>query len=205
MKIFSSMAKAGARNLQEHQILLQMSIRLKELANKYNVFLTTSTQLNNNIKEEGNMDDSSLSGAKSIAQKVDIGAIMIPINKQDEAIIETIMSNNKANKDTFGLMPTHSINFYKNRGNPWKNVRIFIHFNMDNLQVTDLFVTDYKGNLIPNIKPLDVKFDDIGEDEAEHGSIIEEQEEYDELPDSFTEEVEEELPNAFTSQSGYNF
>ncbi|WP_144509869.1 hypothetical protein [Bacillus sp. FJAT-22090] len=201
------MAKAGARNLQEHQILLQMSIRLKELANKYNVFLTTSTQLNNNIKEEGNMDDSSLSGAKSIAQKVDIGAIMIPINKQDEAIIETIMSNNSGSKESFGLMPTHSINFYKNRGNPWKNVRIFIHFNMDNLQVTDLFVTDYKGNLIPNIKPLDVKFDDIEKDEIEELAKVEESvEEYDELPESFDEETKEELPNAFKSQSsGYSF
>lgn len=158
MKIFSSMAKAGAKNLQEHQILLQMSIRLKELANKYNIFLATSTQLNNNHRENEALDDSALSGAKSIAQKVDVGAIMLPITKKDEAIIQNIMTTQPAKKDSFGLEPTHSISFYKNRGNPWKNTRLFIHFNMDTLEITDLFVTDYNGVLIPNIKPLKVTF-----------------------------------------------
>src|SRR5690606_7804898 len=102
MKLFSSMAKAGAKNLQEHQILLQMSIKLKELANKHNIWLTTSTQLNNSYRETGRLDDSALSGAKAIAQKVDFGALMLPMNPKDEEIVDTIMTSNTLPNVKFG-------------------------------------------------------------------------------------------------------
>jgi replicative DNA helicase len=159
MKMFSSMAKAGARNLQEHQILLQMSIKLKEIANKHNIWLTTSTQLNNSYKdEENNMDDSALSGAKAIAQKVDFGALMLPVSTKDEDVIEAVMSGT-GGSGQFGMYPTHSINVYKSRGGRWKRIRIWINFNLSNLRCTDLFVTDYKGVLIPNIKPLHIVYE----------------------------------------------
>lgn len=204
MKMFSSMAKAGARNLQEHQILLQMSIKLKEIANKHNIWLTTSTQLNNSYKEQENLDDSALSGAKAIAQKVDFGALMLPISKKDQEIVESIMSNGAFPSGKFGMQPTHSISVYKSRGSRWKRIRIWINFNLSNLRCTDLFVTDYDGVLIPHIKPLIIEHEEPI-DTSHKSTII--QEEYEELPESFNEEVEEERPNAFAtpSQSGYNF
>lgn len=204
MKMFSSMAKAGARNLQEHQILLQMSIKLKEIANKHNIWLTTSTQLNNSYKdkEQDNLDDSALSGAKAIAQKVDFGALMLPISAKDEEIVNAVMSNGAFPSGKFGMQPTHSISVYKSRGSRWKRIRIWINFNLSNLRCTDLFVTDYSGVLIPSIKPLIIQYDEPEETQHESTIIInetEQEDEYDELPESFNEESPEELPNAFPS------
>lgn len=167
MKIFSSMAKAGAKNLQEHQILLQMSIKLKELANKYGIWLTTATQLNNKHREDGNLDDSTLAGAKAIAQKVDFGAIMIPVSKKDEEIIDTIMGGKDGSAGRFGKRPTHSISVYKLRGGRWKDIRIWIFFGLQNLRCEDLFVTDYDGNLITEIEPLTIKTDSEEVDEKD--------------------------------------
>lgn len=157
MKLLSSLGR-----LQEHQILLQMSIKLKEIANRLNVFLMTSTQLNGDYKE-GDMDDNSLSGAKAIAQKVDIGSIMLLVGKKDEDIIDDIMIGQGDNKGRFGIRPNMSINIYKNRGNKWKLVRLWIYFNLSTLRITDCFATSYNGILIPHLKPLSVIFDEIEE------------------------------------------
>lgn len=173
------MAKAGAKNLQEHQILLQMSIKLKEIANKHNIWLTTSTQLNNSYKDQdNNMDDSALSGAKAIAQKVDFGALMLPVTTKDEDVINAVMSGANGNQGQFGMYPTHSINVYKSRGGRWKRIRIWINFNLSNLKCTDLFVTDYAGTLIPNLKPLNIVYET-----PEESTIIKEMS--DPLPTSF--------------------
>lgn len=193
MKILSSMGK-----LQEHQILLQMSIKLKELANRLSVFLMTSTQLNGDYKE-GDMDDNSLSGAKSIAQKVDIGSIMLNVNVKDEDIITSIMGGQGENDGVFGERPNMSINLYKNRGNKWKLVRLWIYFNLSTLRIHDCFATDYRGNLIPHLKPLSVVFNDIEEISLSELPIhpydevyqtteeTEQQTEVDSLPDAFNQ------------------
>lgn len=153
LKMFDSLAKHGARNLQEHQVLRIMSIKLKNICNRHNVWIGTSTQLNEAWKQ-GALDQSALEGSKSIVNKLDLGAIQIPLTLEDEALYNQIkMSSNLG----FHLEPTHTINIYKNRGNKWKMVRIWVHFNLGTLRMTDLFVTDYKGNVITDITPIMVE------------------------------------------------
>lgn len=170
--------------LQEHQVLLQMSIRIKEIANKLNVFLLTATQLNGNYKE-GDMDDNSLSGAKAIAQKVDIGSIMLLPDEKDEAIIDAVMRG----MGVFGTRPNMSINVYKNRGNKWKLVRLWIYFNLSTLRIEDCFATDYKGSPLSDLKPLHVVFEESEDAEME------------DLPNSFQNHVKgEEDPKDIVPQ-----
>lgn len=147
LKMFDSLAKQGARNLQEHQVLRIMSIRLKNICNRYNVWIGTSTQLNDTWKQ-GALDQSALEGSKSIVNKLDLGAIQIPLTTQDEALFDEIK---KTANLGFHLQPTHTINIYKNRGNKWKLIRIWVHFNLGTLRMTDLFVTNYKGEVISDI------------------------------------------------------
>lgn len=159
LKMFDSMAKRGAKNLQEHQLLRILSVHLKNMCNRFNIWIGTATQLNSKWKDEGNvnLDESAIEGSKSISNKLDLGAIQIQLTAKDEDLWEKI-------KDTvttpFGLKPTHTVNIYKNRGNRWKFIRIWVHFDMGTLRITDLFVTDYKGNLIEKIKPKQIKFED---------------------------------------------
>lgn len=145
LKMFDSMAKRGAKNLQEHQILRILSTQLKNMCNKYNIWLGTATQLNTKWKEEGNMDETAIEGSKSVANKFDLGAIQVGTTVKDDALWEEIKGSINV---PFGLEPTHTINVYKNRGVKWKFIRIWIHFNMGTLRVTDLFVTNYKGKVV---------------------------------------------------------
>lgn len=163
MKIYTSMAKAGAKNMQEHQVLYQISVKLKEIANKHNIFLLTSTQLNANYKDQENMDDSALSGSKAIAQKVDIGGLLLNITAKDEEIIDAVMGGQNGGQGMFGKRPNLSLNIYKNRGNKWKLIRIWMYFNHGTLHCEDLFVTNYKGELIPDIEPLHIVFEQMEE------------------------------------------
>lgn len=153
-KLMASFNKIN-KNLQEHQLLLQVMTRLKELAQKFDVFILTSTQLNSNYKEEGGLDETSIAGAKSMVNKVDIGAIMIEFSPTDEKILENI-------KQTHNLPhePNVTINIYKSRGTKWKLIRIWTHFERGLLHMHDAFVTDYKGRLIDELKPVDILFEE---------------------------------------------
>lgn len=201
MKMLSSMSKAGVKNLQEHQILLQMSVKLKEIANRYGIFLMTSTQLNDNYKDQdNNMDASALSGSKAIATKVDIGGLLLNITAKDEELIDTIMSGQADGQGRFSSRPNLTINLYKNRGNKWKMVRFWVLFNHGTLHCDDLWVTNYRGDIISEIQPLDVVFDEMDEvDESEIPDYIKNEiinidpHNEDPLPDIFYEPSPEEF------------
>lgn len=222
LKMFDSMGKRGAKNLQEHQLLRIMTIHLKNMCNKYDIWIGTSTQLNENWKTEGNLDQSALEGSKSIVNKLDIGAIQLPLTLKDEQLYEEIKAEANFN---FGEAPTHTINIYKNRGNRWKMIRIWVYFNLGNLRVKDLFVTNYKGQVVKmtpkKIKyltaDLDVDLDDLEVIEAINKlsfdeSIIESTEEAtrtvsepdvdlkEELESTYREIFEDELPESITEK-----
>ena len=59
--------RAGGIKLREDNILFMLSIRLKDLANKYSVFIMSATQLNSDYQESETPDQNLLRGAKSIA------------------------------------------------------------------------------------------------------------------------------------------
>jgi replicative DNA helicase len=153
MRILSEIGKSTGVKLREDQILLLLSDKIKQMCNKYNVWILSGTQLNNEYKTEGNLDSSSLAGAKAISNKVDVGMIMLPISAKDEKVFDEIK---KASFSVpFGLEPTHTITVYKNRRGEHNFVRIWLNIDLGNLRTKDLFVTDMEGRLI-NIQPKNV-------------------------------------------------
>lgn len=185
LKLFEYMAQRGAKNLREDQVLRLMSIRLKMMCNKYNVWIGTATQLNENYKDEGNknLDQSAIQGSKSVADKFDFGVIQIPLRKRDEEVVREVSSIASENGiKTFGITPTHTMNVYKNRGNRFKMIRIFIDFNMGTLRMKDIFVTDYNDELFTKVKPITIE-------------NVTEEVEQDALPDSFYEDDQNTVGN----------
>jgi len=158
IKMFESMSKRGAKGLQEHQLLRILSVHLKNMCNKYNIWIGTATQLNDKWKDDGNinLDQSAVAGSKAIADKLDVGAIQIKLTAKDEKLWDSIKNDVKL---PMGIEPTHTKNIYKNRGNRWLLIRIWVHFDMGTLRMTDCFVTDYKGKLI-KMKGKQFLFDD---------------------------------------------
>lgn len=55
--------------LRTDQILFMFSNSLKVLCNKYNIYMASSTQLNNAYKEDSNKDADALKGSRAIAEK----------------------------------------------------------------------------------------------------------------------------------------
>lgn len=149
LKLLTSLADKGVKNLREDQVLLIMGIMLKNLCNRLNIHTESSTQLNDNQNLNDNMDQSWIRGSKALADKVDGGYIILPIREKDQKVLDAIRSSGAING--FGLEPNISLNVYKSRGSKWKMIRIWGHFNMGTLRFTDLFCTNYKGELISHI------------------------------------------------------
>lgn len=200
LKLLTALSEKGVKNLREDQVLLIIGITLKNMCNKYNIHVESATQLNDNQNKDDNMDQSWIRGSKALADKIDGGYIILEIREKDRKILDAIYASGSVN--TFGIEPNVSLNVYKSRGNRWKRIRIFGYFDMGTLRFTDLFCLNYKNELVTEIQTKRL----IMSNPTKHESTII-QGEYDELPESFNEEVEEERPNAFatTSQSGYNF
>ena len=71
MKILEEITKrSGGVRLREDNILFLLSVKLKEIATEYNVFILSSTQLNGDYRTSDTPDQNLLRGAKSIADWV---------------------------------------------------------------------------------------------------------------------------------------
>lgn len=143
--IFFEASGSGVR-LREDQILLLMSNSLKAIANKFDVYLMSATQLNGDWKEawqKGDVIDTNyLQGSKAISQKTDGAMIVLPISKKERKDIQPIMEHG------FRKKPTHVTHIFKNRGNPYDSVKVFSHINMGTMRIYDLFATNLENELI---------------------------------------------------------
>jgi hypothetical protein len=95
-----------------------LSVALKDLCNKYQVFILTSTQLNGSWIEAKEVNQNLLRGAKSIADKVDLGCIIMPLRDFELEKIQYIIKQLQCD------VPTIGIHFYKNRRSKYKDIII---------------------------------------------------------------------------------
>ena len=117
MKILSEVtSKTGIKGLREDNVLFMISIRLKDLCQEYGVFIMSATQLNADYITAQQYDQNLLRGAKSIADKIDLGAIMLQTSQEDkEALREIIMKSGYEE-------PNIKMSIYKNRRGKYKDI-----------------------------------------------------------------------------------
>ena len=145
MKILSEVAnRTRGVKLREDNVLLMFADRMKTLANTLNVHIDTSTQVNGEWRNAKDGDMNLIRGAKSVADKVDLGMVMLPISEADKLGIEQIIAKNQ------GFLPEPNLVYhvYKNRRGKLNHIRVFVYFDYSTCRTTDLFVTDNKYNLI---------------------------------------------------------
>ena len=135
-------SKTRISGLREDQILLMFITRLKELCIRLNIFIWTATQLSGEWKSAKEADQQLLRGAKSISDKVDNGAILLPVREADKQIIAAHIAKG------FELEPTHVLHIYKVRRGRFNNIRLYIHFDRATCRSTDCFVTNNDGEMI---------------------------------------------------------
>ena len=141
-------SKTGIKGLREDNVLFMISIRLKDLCNEYGIFIMSSTQLNADYKTAQEYDQNLLRGAKAIADKIDLGMIMLETSQQDKEALKEIV-----NKNGFE-MPGIKISIYKNRRGRYKDVLLWCRERRGVCKIEPMFATDYQYKLIdmPDLK-----------------------------------------------------
>lgn len=129
--------------LREDQILFLISLRMKDLANQHGVFIMSGTQLVSNWGDSETPDQNLLRGARAIADKIDLGALIMPATPDDVKELQPILNK-------LGITPpTHYYSFYKNRRGKFKSVRLWCHGNLGICRLDPVFLTDHQYNFIP--------------------------------------------------------
>lgn len=144
--------KAGGVKLREDNVLFMLSIRLKDLCNKYGIFIMTATQLNGTYVDSDTPDQNLLRGAKAIADKVDFGSILLSVTKEDTENLENILTN------TGFKTPVLKLSIYKNRRGRYKGIYLWCDADLGVCRVKPMFATTWNYELIQinNLK-IDVK------------------------------------------------
>ena len=130
-----------------------LSTRLKDICNKYGVFILSATQLSGDYKEAKTPDQNLLRGAKSIADKIDVGLILLGVDDEDLISLEKVLNTN-----TFDT-PNIKISVYKNRRGRYKGVFLWCKADLGTCRIRPLFCTDYGYELIP-IDDIKIEFEE---------------------------------------------
>ena len=151
MKILTEVtSKTGIKGLREDNVLFMISIRLKDLCNQYGVFIMTATQLNADYITAKQYDQNLLRGAKSIADKIDCGMIMLEVDNDDIVALEEVLNKGGFDK------PVIKISIYKNRRGRYKSILLWCRANRGTCKIEPMFATNYQYELIP-IEDLKIK------------------------------------------------
>ena len=143
MKILEEVSsKTGIKGLREDNVLFMISIRLKDLCNQYGIFIITSTQLNADYVTAQQYDQNLLRGAKSIADKIDVGMIMLQVSNEDLEGLKPILVNK-------GFpAPAIKMSIYKNRRGQYKDILLWCTADRGTCRINPIFATDYQYHLI---------------------------------------------------------
>ena len=119
-----------------------LSIRLKDLCNKYGVFIMSATQLNGDYQTSETPDQNLLRGAKAIADKIDVGMILLPTTKEDLENLDQILINTNFKR------PSLKLSVYKNRRGRYKGIFLWCDADLGTCRVKPMFATTYNYELI---------------------------------------------------------
>ena len=137
MKILEEITRrSGGVKLREDNILFMLSTRLKDICNQYGIFIMSSTQLNSDYQQSETPDQNLLRGAKSIADRIDYGSILLGVRDDDLVKLEKVLNTNVFEK------PTIKMSIYKNRRGRYKA-------DLGCCRINPMFATTYDYELIP--------------------------------------------------------
>lgn len=145
--------------IREDVILMMLSTTLKDLAAELDVFIMSATQVNGELEEKkGIKNQTCLRGAKSIADKVDVGCITMKVT-QDELTTLDILIQKK------GIRPNQVTDIYKIRRGRYNDVRVWSYMDLGTCRKQDLFITDANFKEIEGFQAIRILFDEdkIGE------------------------------------------
>lgn len=144
MKILEEITRrSGGVKLREDNILFMLSTRLKDICNQYGIFIMSSTQLNSDYQQSETPDQNLLRGAKSIADRIDYGSILLGVRDDDLVKLEKVLNTNVFER------PTIKMSIYKNRRGRYKGLYLWCKADLGCCRINPMFATTYDYELIP--------------------------------------------------------
>ncbi len=154
MKILEEITRrSGGIKLREDNILFMLSNKLKDLCNKYGIFIMSATQLNGDYQTSETPDQNLLRGAKSIADKIDFGAILLSVKPEDLESLSEILDTNVFDR------PVIKMSVYKNRRGRYKGVYLWCKADLGCCRIDPMFCTTWDYELI-NINNIKIMIDE---------------------------------------------
>lgn len=134
-------ANAGVRGLREDNVLFMFSTRLKDLCVEYDIFIMTATQLNGDYVNAQKFDQNLLRGAKSVADKADVGMMILEVTDQDLAALQPLIDKGMETPDT-------KIAVYKNRRGPYRDLLLWCKSSKGTCRIDPVYATNYNYELM---------------------------------------------------------
>jgi len=157
--------------VREDVALGLLSAALKDLATELGVFVMSATQLSGDYENVKTAKTQTLlRGAKSIADKVDVGAIVSPVAKEDLIMLDSVMKTIQC------VPPTIVTDIYKLRRGRYKGVRVWSAMDLGTARMTDLFVTNH------NYEPIPVDIVRIMFEEEPFTDVTDDDDDFEETP-----------------------
>jgi replicative DNA helicase len=143
----------GVKGLREDNVLFLLSSKLKDIAVQYGVFILSSTQLNSSYLDSETPNQNLLRGSKAIADRIDIGMIMLDVTKDDREKLQQFCKQN-------GFpIPTVKISVYKNRQGRWESLYLWANADKGTCRINPMFATDWGFNIL-EMKNLKIKVEE---------------------------------------------
>lgn len=179
----SSATYMEKRDMRDDVWLMLFADRLKQLCNELDIHISTATQVNGDYEDKEVKNQNLIRGAKSVADKIDIGCITTKIVNPKEMEHAAALA---AQHNT--PVPNMILDVYKNRRGKWTNVRVWRNTDLGTCRSIDCFVTDIKGDIL-DVKQTMIKIQSL---EAEGAFPI-----YDPATGDIVENRREVRPNEF--------
>ena len=147
----SMISQFSKNNIREDVILMMMANQLKQIAKDYNIFIFSATQVNAGGISDDEMefrDEKCIRGAKSIADKADMGYVMSRISDKGwnslKADLAPAVRDGTIPKELVEgeKHPTHILDIYKMRRGRYKMIRIWIYLHLGTGERKDCFITN---------------------------------------------------------------
>lgn len=143
MKILEEISKrSGGVKLREDNILFMLSTRLKDICNQYGIFIMSATQLNADYQYSETPDQNVLRGSKAIADKIDVGMLLLQARDNDYQSLEKILETNTFER------PTIKLSVYKNRRGKYKGIYLWCKADLGCCRIIPIFCTDWSYELV---------------------------------------------------------
>ncbi|SDW45359.1 replicative DNA helicase [Lachnospiraceae bacterium KHCPX20] len=145
VKAMGEANRNSGMRLGEHQILLDFATELKALAQKLDIFIFSASQLKPEAIDAHYKNQNLLAGAKSLANKLDVGIIQMKPTKAELKRLEPVIRKSAK----VGIkMPNFASWCYKVRGGQLSNIIIWSYYDLGTMTEEPLFVTDFDFTLI---------------------------------------------------------